>query len=508
MASTRAVLQVFEKYQKDRVTFVQTVAELATRPQNIEPMQSAGVMALLRPLLLDNVPSIQQSAAIALGRLANYSDHLAEAVVSNEILPQLVYSLSEQNRFYKQAAAFVLRAVAKHSPPLAQAVVDSGALDSLVQCLEEFDPGVKESAAWALGYIAGHNAELASCVVEAGAVPLLVLCVQEPELSLKRIAASSLSDIAKHSPEMAQAVVDAGAVAYLAPLILSPDAKLKRQVCAALGQVAKHSVDLAEVVVEAEIFPSILMCLKDVDGFVRKHAATAIREVCKHTPELAQLVVSNGGVAALVDYVDESEGNNRLPGVMALGYISAFSETLATAVIASKGIAPLFASLVEEPEDHVKSASAWSLGQIGRHTPNHAKAIADAGVLAKLVAVGSLPSSSEDLRTKCVRALRFVIEKLTDLAALDRTLQERGLPHEVVKFVVHQISKVLPNDPKGRHDFVTSGGLAAVQSLEAAAGTQLKEHVDVIKSCYPEEIVQYYSPAYPAQLLEKLEVGA
>ena len=46
---------------------------------------------------MDNVPSIQQSAALALGRLANYSDELAEAVVSNEILPQLVYSLSEQN---------------------------------------------------------------------------------------------------------------------------------------------------------------------------------------------------------------------------------------------------------------------------------------------------------------------------------------------------------------------------------------------------------------------------
>jgi hypothetical protein len=57
-------------------------------------------MALLRPLLLDNVPSIQQSAALALGRLANYSDELAEAVVSNEILPQLVYSLSEQNVSY------------------------------------------------------------------------------------------------------------------------------------------------------------------------------------------------------------------------------------------------------------------------------------------------------------------------------------------------------------------------------------------------------------------------
>jgi hypothetical protein len=57
-------------------------------------------MALLRPLLLDNVPSIQQSAALALGRLANYSEDLAEAVVSNEILPQLVLSLSEQNVTY------------------------------------------------------------------------------------------------------------------------------------------------------------------------------------------------------------------------------------------------------------------------------------------------------------------------------------------------------------------------------------------------------------------------
>ncbi|MEW5306791.1 MAG: hypothetical protein WDW36_009229 [Sanguina aurantia] len=188
--ATRAVLQTFERYQKERVAFVTQVAEMARNPQNIEALQQAGAMALLRPLLLDNVPSIQQSAALALGRLANYSDDLAEAVVQNEILPQLVYSLSEQNRFYKQAAAFCLRAVAKHSPELAQSVIDSGALDSLVTCLEEFDPGVKEAAAWTLGYIAGHNAELAQQVVDAGAVPLLVLCVQRRRLQTEWDAAS------------------------------------------------------------------------------------------------------------------------------------------------------------------------------------------------------------------------------------------------------------------------------------------------------------------------------
>ena len=39
---SRAVLQPFETYQKARVQFVQTVAELAIRSQNIEALQAAG----------------------------------------------------------------------------------------------------------------------------------------------------------------------------------------------------------------------------------------------------------------------------------------------------------------------------------------------------------------------------------------------------------------------------------------------------------------------------------
>lgn len=54
-------------------------------------------MSLLRPLLLDNVPSIQESAAIALSRLANHSEDLASDIVANDILPHLVMSLSQQN---------------------------------------------------------------------------------------------------------------------------------------------------------------------------------------------------------------------------------------------------------------------------------------------------------------------------------------------------------------------------------------------------------------------------
>ena len=498
-----SVLQVFETYQKSRITFVQSVAELATRPQNIEVMQNAGVMQLLRPLLLDNVPSIQQSSALALGRLANFSDDLAESVVGNEILPQLVYSLSEQNRFYKKAAAFVLRAVAKHSPELAHAVVDSGALDSLVVCLEEFDPSVKEAAGWALGYIAGHTGELAQAVVDAGAVPLLVLCVQEPEVSLKRIAASALSDIAKHSPELAQAVVDAGAVAYLAGLITHVDARLKRQVCAGLAQIAKHSVDLAEVVVEAEIFPKILTCLKELDVYVQKNAATCIREVAKHTPELAKLIVNAGGASALVEYVEKARDAARLPGIMALGYIAAFSETLALAVIVSKGIAPLKDALINEAADHIKAAAAWSLGQIGRHSPDHARALAEGEVLRVLLANFMHESNSEDLRTKAKRALKATLKKCTHLPALEPLLKEA--PIGIQKYVLEQFAKTLPHDQDARRTFVQSGGLQLVQQLKEQFGGKLTEHIQTINDCYPPEIVEYYSPEYADTLMKKLD---
>jgi hypothetical protein len=97
VANSKSILSVFEKFQKERLHFVQTVADVASREGNIHILQQAGVMHLLKPLLGDPVPAIQQAAAVALGRLANFNADMATAVVSGEILPQLIYSLNEQN---------------------------------------------------------------------------------------------------------------------------------------------------------------------------------------------------------------------------------------------------------------------------------------------------------------------------------------------------------------------------------------------------------------------------
>lgn len=188
---------------------------------------------------------------------------------------------------------------------------------------------------------------------------------------------------------------------------------------------------------------------------------------------------------------------------MALGYISAFSETLALAVVVSKGIYPLKDALIREQEDHIKAAAAWSLGQVGRHSPDHARALAEAEVLRVLLATYQHEASSEDLKTKAKRALKATLKKCTHLPALEPLLKEA--PPNIQKYVLEQFAKTLPHDQAARRTFVQSGGLQLVQQLNEQYGGKLTEHIQTINACYPAEIVEYYSPSYADNLMKKID---
>jgi hypothetical protein len=132
--------------------------------------------------------------------------------------------------------------------------------------------------------------------------------------------------------------------------------------------------------------------------------------------------------------------------------------------------------------------------------------MADTGALPLLVALECAAESSEDLRTKCTRAMKAIVGKLTHLPALDAMANNPApVPEAVMKLVLEQIGRVLANDPPSRPAFVHSGGLAAVQRMAEAPGGRLKEAVEIINSNYPEQIVKYYSPSYSQALLQELE---
>jgi hypothetical protein len=72
-------------------------------------------------------------------------------------------------------------------------------------------------------------------------------------------------------------------------------------------------------------------------------------------------------------------------------------------------VVQLALTLAEEREDHLRAAAAWALGQIGRHTPEHAKAVALANVLPKLLEWYLKPESTEDLQQKVFYFVFFYI---------------------------------------------------------------------------------------------------
>lgn len=98
-----------------------------------------------------------------------------------------------------------------------------------------------------------------------------------------------------------------------------------------------------------------------------------------------------------------------------------------------QGVPQLALCMSEESEDHIKAATVWSVGQIGHHTPEHAKAVTTANLLPKILELYMNASSSEDLQTKV------------------RVSSEH--PENQPFFSQHKVTKVFAYDFLCLHDF-------------------------------------------------------
>lgn len=499
----KAVLQCFEEYQKSRIAFVQTVANLATHKQNVEALISANVINLLKPLLLDVVPSIQQSAALAIGRLSSYDESLARTVAEADIIPQLMYNLPSKNRFFKKTACFILKSVAQHSIDLAQLVVDSGALEPLIGCLDEFDPNVKEAGAFALGQIAKHNESLARQVVEARAVDSLLLCLQEPELVLKRVASQTLANICKHTEQLAQPVAENG-LDVICSYINYTDPAIKRNVCNLLTNICKHSNELATLVLSKLNNPQkLLSCLKDPDDVVRQNAAMCIGEIVNKSPECAQAIVSSGGPLVVVNYVEQCRGTGKFYGILCLANMAKINEATATMIINAGGLDVLINALEVEKEQ-VKTACCHALCIIGRQSTQNANEVASTGVLKTMLFYFMDGNSGDDLKEKAKIAIIEIIKKVSNLFNLEPLLHVAN--DEILITVFEQYVTYLKGNQAELSNFARNGGLKKLLAIKDRLQEPLLHLAETICAYYPQDIRDFYNPAYTRELLQKIGV--
>lgn len=132
----------------------------------------------------------------------------------------------------------------------------------------------------------------------------------------------------------------------------------------------------------------MLECIKDPDSIVRKNAVTCIREIIKHD-EHANKLNKYGGPAPLIRYISETQGRMRVPGIAAIRHYVAIDANNAKAVIDSKGILPLKESLVGDSSIFVRTAAAWTIGEIAKYSPDHAAPIVDAEIHSALLSTAN-----------------------------------------------------------------------------------------------------------------------
>jgi 3-methyladenine DNA glycosylase AlkD len=497
-------------YERARYEFICTIAEVANRPDSVPILLENAILTILRQLLIDDVAEIRQLAAVALSRLADFPD-VAEQIVQSPILPEIVPGLEADDPNWQRPSCLVVRSLSRHSAELAQecfAVLQSAPRadderNPLVRCLNSEDKSVVLAAASALAEIARHSERLATDVVGSGAIPGLIQGLEATGLRLQHATTVAVGAIAQHSLELAHAVIDAGGIAGLVRLYRSIDPGLKEAVAATLTQIAKHSPETAQLVVDAEAFPHALHCLKDRDGSVRKYSACLVRETAKHTQELSKYVIDMGGAAALVEYLKPENQNEPAPAVMAIGYIASFSQTLTVALMTEGADAVVLNVLVSSNDNFTKVASAWTIGQLGKHSPQQVTRLASLNALSLLLDAHNSPTASQDLKVKTKRALKCVIEKCTSLRVIEPLIAPA--PRPIQKYLIAQTVKLLRKSARDLTAFIKSGAFRAVQCIEAPSGTPLRQNIEKINSLFSEETRQYYRPQHQAEIIQQIQ---
>ena len=194
----------------------------------------------------------------------------------------------------------------------------------------------------------------------------------------------------------------------------------------------------------------------------------------------------------MVNYITAAKGEAKLPGIRTLGFLSAFTEELAMKVITSKALPPLSNAFLNEPDDIIKSAVAWAVGQMGRHSESHAKFLFDANFPLHLLGAHTNERSSDDLKAKAKRSLKSVIQMCSQLDLLQPLLEKS--PPAILKYLFGQYAKLLPDHVEAQQSFEQRGGLRKVQVTAAPAESKLNRHIEAIKGLYPPEVVQRNAP--------------
>ncbi|SCO67406.1 PF16 protein, putative [Plasmodium vivax] len=503
---SKAVQQIFEDYNRSRAQFTQSIYDMCLKAHHMEVIISTDIIMLLRPLILDKVPIVQQNATQILGKMASHSEEVALTILQNDVLPHLVYCLKHENKNYRKNCANTLRCLASHNAKLANLVAEEeNCIDNLIDSLDEYDVRLKEACLNALCAIGKHDVDLSNQLMAKGIIPLVILSLQEKDTNLVRSSLNILTELSKHTNEIAKEVVDNNALPHLIKFLDHTDVQVKRYACNCLAQIAKHKEELTELIIESDVFPRVIYLLNDSDDVVKKNCANCLKEMSKHNEDICKIIARAGSLPFLCECIEQSsKGAVKLPAILCIGFIASFSESLSLNIILSNAIPILKKCLIGEEEDYIKASCVWAVGNIGKHSSSHAKKLSDENLLIILVNLYNANDSSDDLKKKVKLSFKGVIQKVTDLESLEPVFLKATA--KLAKYCICQFAKIIPKSPAHKKAFIKSGCLKRLQEMKnSEEAKKVEMEINAINKSFPEDVVNYYTPGYSETLIKRID---
>ncbi|XP_050528700.1 sperm-associated antigen 6-like [Daktulosphaira vitifoliae] len=508
MNSPKAVARVVENFNKSKLNFVQSLADLASREAHVECLRINLVIQLVSPLVTDPNPTIRTNLILLFSRMVGHSEASAKDILkSPHTITQIFECIIKENKYYKKNSMDFIKNICKHSSSIAIPVITKyGGVSAIMICMDDFDLLVRESALQAISSVARHGPEPVVMLVNAGVLSHITICLKEQHVNLKLAALVALESIAKLNPDMAQEIVESSSLPFVISLLEQPciNIKIQRNALTLIRSIVKHSLSLAENAIEADLFPSVLHLMAHPDELTRTHAAQVVSELVKHSVQIAQLVVNAGGIASLMNVIKLSKECSPNSAILAIGFISAMSTLLARVVIQSE-VLLLFDNVLESNVgDITKADVVWAIGMIGQHSTEHSREVCARKALCFMIDTVKDSKSGPEIKSKCMNALILVLEKCDNLTTLNNLLN-LSTPTAIIKCILNQFIKILSKNAKARRNFIENDNLKMIQELMKIPDSELHKSVQSINCFFPGDIVQIVSGNLPESVMQKVD---
>jgi hypothetical protein len=277
---------------------------------------------------------------------------------------------------------------------------------------------------------------------------------------------------------------------------------------------------LAEQVIQFIKVDKLLGNLKNDDAGVRINSAECIKNIVRHRAESGK-IMSKDNAKPLIDYIAKYKGPAIEPALMAISCIATFDEILAMGIINSGAVPILKDRLTFDTDPTIKMRAAHALGCLGGFGEDHAREVANGGVLTEFKRIIYSETKKQEKRNVelldvCKEANKKIISHCKHMDALYELIDNETQNDSLI-LVLKQILKILPNSNPAKKKFAESGGLEKLLIIKdqrersVVASEKMDKTVesiidDICKSYNNDDLINYYTPNFEQKIVaEKLD---